>query len=165
MKISSSFNDSITPGMQRLIDLFPEIRRLALAKAGAALVNDAVREDPTPPIDTGNLRGSWSLIVEDKIMKQGNEPGSVSADAGAGRAIVGFNTPYAAYQHEGISKSGMPLQPGPKSERAGNTGPKFLEKKLNDRKDKYGEIMAEAVKDGLKKKTAGIIKAFGSIGE
>jgi hypothetical protein len=53
-------------------------------------------------------------------------------------ASVSFNTPYAHYQHEGISRfSGRPLQYGRRSDGRGaitdgRIGAKFLERAIND---------------------------------
>ena len=103
--------------------------RLGMERAGALLLRDAVQDEPTVPILEGTLRGSGSSKTES------NPDGTI-------KTVVGFNTPYAAYQHEGVRADGTHKvkkysQPG--------AGRKFLEKKLYGNSKAYFREVARTI--------------------
>ena len=94
-----------------------------LKKGAAFLLRDAILETPTVPKKLGNLRRT----------QQVNEPeikhGDVSVEAG-------FAADYAAKMHEAPSSFNF-TEPG--------SGPKYLEKKLINNKEKYMKITADQI--------------------
>jgi hypothetical protein len=83
-----------------------------------------------------------------KILKpnqgDGNDPDdTVTANF---TAKVGFNTPYAAYLHEGMRKDGSHVV---KNWSEQGSGAKFLETKLIMFRDRYGRIMVEVIEREL----------------
>jgi hypothetical protein len=131
-----------------------EAARRGLAKAGMRLVRDAVMEVPKVPYEEGTLRGSGSVFVSGKLVDttQNMDPGGTPAtvlnepvSANTLEAVVGYNTPYAAYQHEGIRQDGTHevknyTEPG--------AGAKFLERKMSENRDDYMAIIAHEIKRG-----------------
>lgn len=142
---------SVSQNLMNIARAIPKARKDSLGVGGLSLVHDALKESPTPPIDTANLRGSWAVDVEGEFVSRGESSKDASLVAKVGQAVVSFNTPYAHYQHEGISHSHKLLKPGPKSQAAGDTGPKFLEKKLLVNKTKYFTQMANRFWTGISK--------------
>lgn len=137
--------------------VIPEAIERGLGKAAMQLMADAILELPgTPmgakPVDQhpGMLRDSASVFVQNRLIQvsEGFEtPGTPALDhqeeipADQIVAVVGFNTPYAAYQHEGgdgIRVVRNYTTPG--------TGKKFLELKLQQNDQLYAEIVANEVK-------------------
>lgn len=117
---------------KRLADKAKAIRAAAvhgIGQACVALLDDAMNEEPMVPLDEGTLRGSGSTYVEPKGFAK------ISG-------VVGFNTPYAAYQHEGIRDDGS--RPVENYSHEG-TGAKFLETKMMVNKDKYIAIARDAI--------------------
>jgi len=138
-------------GMSRLKQIFPKVMEESLKPVGQQVLTDAVHENPKTPLQDSFLRGSGTVWVNN--INTFNSPwGVVTAETSAHRgqqptrrrdfnkiAIcnVAFTMDYAAYQHEGISKSGNPLihkQPG--------TGPKYLERPFLHNRQKYLNILA-----------------------
>jgi hypothetical protein len=115
-----------------------------MAKAGIELINDAIMEEPTVPMDTGRLRSSGSAIVNGKLVyvspQVGAEPGtpatedSTTIQPGQIITIAGFNTKYAAKVHE-----------VPMNFRTPGSGNKYLEAKLGQFGDKYYGIVANVI--------------------
>lgn len=134
--------------LQRLVqrNIPAEIEK-GMGKAGLQLMNDAVMQSPTVPLDEGTLRASGSLFVANKLMDtsgQSRKRGTPAlehqekASEDQTIAVVGFNTPYAARMHEGIGIKNW-SEPG--------SGPKFLEAKMaNNRKD-YMKIVADHLQE------------------
>ena len=126
-----------------------EVRAAAakgLAEAGMQLMNDAVMEEPTVPLKEGVLRASGSVHLDGNLIGTSEALGrdGTPADeveeptvAGGMRAVVGYNTPYAARLHEGVdftfSESGA--------------GAKFLETALDEHGEEYMAHVAEVIKD------------------
>ncbi len=104
--------------------------------AGQALLTAAEDEMPQVPQETGDLRAS-RLVKDPEI-----SPGRVAVDAG-------YNSKYAAYQHEGERKDGShkvkqyttTIVPGP--------GPKFLEKKMAGNAKRFMLIVADHIRKRL----------------
>ena len=118
-----------------------------MGQAGMQLLRDANMEEPTVPHKEGTLAGSGSVFVQNNLIHAGTttpatDHGEQLKD-GQLVAIVGFNTPYAAYQHEGMRQDGSHVV---KSYTPGRgAGPKFLEKKLLENKELYMKIVAKAI--------------------
>ena len=113
-----------------------DVAAQGLFSAAHALLNAADDEIPQVPQKTGDLRAS-RLVQKPEIS---GDKVSVTA---------GFNSPYAAYQHEGERKDGShkvehyttTMVPGP--------GPKFLEKKMAGNADKFMAIVADYIRRKL----------------
>lgn len=85
-----------------------------LGQGASMLLNDAVQEIPTVPMLSGYLRGSGSVFVNGKLIT------TSAGEAGGSPALsdetevnpyqivarAGFNTVYAAVQHEGRWQTG-----------------------------------------------------------
>lgn len=122
------------------------IRKTLLAN-GFHLLNKAIE---LTPIDTGNLRGSGTVWVDDKVMATGKEEGGIiikSKVIGEGDYIkqhyievtIGFNTMYAMKQHEDLSL------------KHADGEAKFLEKPLKKYKKMYHKKVREAIQKALDK--------------
>lgn len=134
--------------LQRLVqrNIPAEIEK-GMGKAGLQLLNDAVMQSPTVPLDEGTLRGSGSLFVANKLVdvsRQNRKRGTPAlehqekADDSQTIAVVGFNTPYAARLHEGIGIKNW-SEPG--------SGPKFLEAKLSNNRKEYMKVVADHLQE------------------
>jgi hypothetical protein len=84
-----------------------------MGRAAAMLLKDAKDDIPTVPQELGNLRGSGSVFVNNELVVAEREAAGTPAMSdhvaiGAGEIIarVGFNTVYAAVQHEGRWETG-----------------------------------------------------------
>ncbi|GAI31417.1 unnamed protein product [marine sediment metagenome] len=93
------------------------------------LLEDAITKPPQAPKDIGDLWGS-------RIVKKAKREGKESFTEG------GFNIKYARRHHE--------VEPGTFkytiSAKCKQPGPKFLESKMAQFKEKYGEIIAETIR-------------------
>jgi len=107
----------------------PKELEKGLFKAASEMLHDADKKEPKTPTDKKDLRGSKHLEI-------GKKRGEQSIEAG-------YNIVYAAYQHEKekTSKSAYTL-PG--------SGPKFLETKMIQYKEKYMWIVARHLERLLK---------------
>jgi hypothetical protein len=123
----------------------------ALMKFGFDIVDDAINTPNTPRIDTGNLRGSHSVVFGDKeIIKKKGNPLSPDKDNLKNLEMrVGFNMPYAEEMETGKRKDGSLVGFGAKSRLAGNTGNKFLGDKIKRNNLKYINRLAEHIEDGF----------------
>lgn len=133
-------------------DAMPAAIERGLGQAGMQLMRDAAMELPTIPHKEGTLRGSGSVFVENRLigtseqMGPGGRPArdhSEPTPAGEKSAVVGFNTPYAAYQHEGMRADGTHAVKQYSEESA---GPKFLERKMSEFREDYLGIVAENIR-------------------
>ena len=144
------FSD-FTKHCEKLVkSVIPELAEKGIARATMQLLNDAIMEIPTVPIKEGWLRGSGSIFVQNKLagVSTAGLPGlaaTVSTESIKPGDIVGicaFNASYAARLHESIGfKFTEP-----------SSGPKFLEAKLFNNKDRYFRIVANTIKEGGDKK-------------
>lgn len=118
----------------------------AFTQLGAMIVNDAVTKPPTPRIDTGNLRGSWSIALAGRLFNKGNSQGQLSPDTNGMQKFelrVGFNMPYASIMESGMRK-GKAIGFGVKSQRATpRTGNHFLETKIKNKQRIYLKFLQE----------------------
>lgn len=129
-----------------------------VALAGMRVLRDAVMKVPTVPIDTGTLRGSMSVLVQNKLHHVNPTPKghrkAAPKPATVGDAVlvpdewvaqIGANTPYAAYLHEGthlnFSNTG--------------SGAKYLERALLDDPGLLLRIASKPFKDLLSGKSSG----------
>lgn len=153
--MKTGVTNTLTSGLAKLAKKLPKAIENAAGVSGLALIDDSLNQDPTPPIDTGYLRGSWFVYVNGKKKKGGKDAGqipeSINVDASKITATVGFSAEYAAAQHQNLAPAGS-WQPGPKSQTAGNTGGNFMGAKMERNKDRYAQVFA----DRLKKAIAGL---------
>lgn len=114
----------------------------ALYKVGAAIVEDTIIQQPRPPILTGDLRSSYSIELNGKLLDKGNNADeSLIAFARKQNLLrVSFNTVYAAKWHE------RPFQPGPVSSQDGKVGNKYLSSKIERYSNKYFQIFAKSIR-------------------
>lgn len=122
-------------------------------KAALQLLNDATMEAPGVPLDEGTLRGSGSAFVNNKLVAvnppEGGNPTPATEDneaipEDAFVAVVGFNTPYAAYQHEGERRDGTRKV---QNYSHSGTGAKFLERKMAENFDDYQAIVGREIQE------------------
>ncbi|MFA5379584.1 MAG: HK97 gp10 family phage protein [Dehalococcoidia bacterium] len=129
----------VSANLNKILDrTIPSIATEALYEMAKQVVNDAVNVEPKVPVGHyrakagkrtgvgGQLKQSW------KIEKTKD-----------GMITVGFNMPYATYQHEGQRSDGSRVirnwtEPG--------AGKKFLGNKLSMFKDIYLKRMADFIK-------------------
>ena len=112
----------------------PPLIEKGLIKAMNELLNDAVKLPPQAPRDVGDL---WR-----------SKAGTVSAKITNNEAVVqgGFNIEYAARWHEAVGENiNWTTTKG-----ATSPGPKYLESKMTQKKDKYVAIVAESIKNQAK---------------
>ena len=132
-----------------------DVIRQGLYETGVNIVNDAIRKPPTPRIDEGNLRGSFSISVGKKIMKKG-KPKDVSkllppyVDGASDLELrVGFNVSYAKIMETGV-RDEKEIGLGPKSKlakpRAGNF---FLSTKIKNKSRVYLKFLNGRINEKL----------------
>ena len=113
-----------------------EVAGQGLYSAAHALLNDADDEIPQVPYKTGDLRAA--RLVKDPVIT--GDKVSVSA---------GYNSPYAAYQHEGERKDHSHQVKQYTTTQVPGPGPKFLEKKMAGNSKKYMAIVANYIREKL----------------
>lgn len=141
------------------LDKFEEVSRKAVEEAiGAAVVQAldlAVNEAPRIPHDEGTLQGSGSVFVGRKHIKNSPNVGGNPTPARTYRpnedsaevvGTVGFNTPYAAYQHEGKRADGTHVVDPDNYTRQDGRGPKFLETVLAENNSLLMKLAARRLK-------------------
>lgn len=145
-----------------------EVIKDALIKVGYRVVKDAVTLPPKAPILDGFLTGAFTVAVTDRDVihpeiggkpyptpgatvensKQTLQADQISDPDTNGmkkfELRMGNSMKYAARWHEN------PFTPGPWSERRGNVGYKFISIKLYGYGEKYLQLLAEFIKDGMK---------------
>lgn len=139
--------------LDRYMQALEDGARKGLARAGLLCLSDAVMDVPMVPLDEGTLKGSGSVFVGNELIGTSEQFASGNASAkptpatqlveqipeGGLKAVVAFNTPYAARMHEGVtfefSHSGH--------------GAKFLEKKLVENHASYMEEVRDAIEEEL----------------
>ena len=69
-----------------------------------ALLYVATESQNKAPVDTGDLRGSVLVEMDNTVIAKGNESGGITitgnAPENSTKGSVSYNTPYAANQHE-----------------------------------------------------------------
>ena len=132
------------------VQLVPEAAERGLGQAGLLLLGHAGTEEPLIPKVEGTLAGSWSLFVQNKLKKAGPDGAATDHKEAIGKdemmAVVGFNSPYAAYQHEGVRKDGTHVV---KNYTLTGSGKKFLEQPLSNNRKYYMETVALEIKKAL----------------
>lgn len=139
-------NDSVLGFVNNTIDANDKAMIKMLNSLGLEIIKDALTKPPTPRIDTGQARGSWSIKVgfmpikyNDGRFGQGKASNMLSPETTGMRPYevrVGFNVPYAYNIHEGIKEDGSEMGYGIKSEAATpKAGNFFLSSKFVSRKD------------------------------
>lgn len=133
--------------MQRLMArAIPEACEKGMGQAGMQLLNDAVMQAPTVPLDEGTLRGSGSVFVQNRLVQVSpfhrtkGQPATEYEELIPREStvvVVGFNTPYAARLHEGV---------GIQNWSEPSSGKKYLESKLANNRDTYMKIAAEGIR-------------------
>ena len=128
----------------------------SLYKLGGLIVSDAVNKPPTPRIDTGNARGSFSISVGNKVFENNKKGKSLNPSLSSNpfELRVGFNMPYAKNIEFGyiINSKGkkLPMGFGVKSQNAKpSTGNFFLKTKLKNKKEIYVKKLGEFFGDTL----------------
>ncbi len=142
-------------GVNEYADKFLKAAERGAGQAASALLNDTIMEMPAVPLEEGTLRGSGSVFVQNELAATAPNVGGSPTPASVGdetlvpdtiTAVVGFNTAYAAVQHEGQREDGTHVI---KNYTHSGTGKKFLEKKLFDNADEYIAIAAKEVKGAM----------------
>ena len=132
--------------------IIPSIAQRAMTKVCDTVITDSVKQIPTVPLRDSFLRGSgtgwvnndlaaksrYGVVDEETVTKRHRPPVSepvipVLSTVG----IVAFTKHYAAYQHEGVSRtSGRPLH-----YRVPGAGAKYLTKTLYSNVTKYVNLL------------------------
>jgi hypothetical protein len=141
--IGVDISDFVT-GVESVGDAVLRAAERGASKAGMRLLNDATMQIPATPIDEGTLRGSGSVIVNNRLHgtapKTGGDPTPATEDSEPTQddaivAVVGFNTAYAAHLHE-----------HPEFEFTDSrAGGKYLEKPLHENAEDYEAIVAAEI--------------------
>jgi hypothetical protein len=116
------------------------------------VLRDAVLEEPTVPIKEGVLRGSGSAFSQgvlvgtsENLSKEKGTPNLTDPGDNGSKdeivAVVGYNTPYAHRQHEGVGFKFSDSDPP--------AGAKFLETKLARYTKQYWAVVAEKIAEVL----------------
>lgn len=149
--------DAFLGWADELTDAVSKAGERGTGKAASQLLNDATMEIPATPLEEGTLRGSGSAFVNNKLVAvnppQGGNPTPATEDnepvpADMFVGVVGFNTPYAAYQHEGERKDGTHKV---QNYTDSGAGAKFLEKKLVEEFDEYQAIVGRDIQEVIGK--------------
>jgi hypothetical protein len=136
-------------------------------RAGLMLLNDVQMAMPTVPKDEGTLRGSGTIHVQSKLVKVAENVGGdptpnidsvETPPPGIIQVTVGFNTPYAAVQHEGEWKSGPLAGVQIENYTEPCSGAKFIEQKLADGGDDYFEAFIAPIRTVHGGAGAGVIR-------
>lgn len=140
--------DTLTAGIKQFDLALRAAAKEGLAQAGMRLLADCSMEMPKTPHKEGTLRGSGSVHVNGVFAYSSDDdsgpdgkptpnkdaiPYSINPNLMIG--TVAFNTPYAAWLHEGVDLT---------FHEAG-TGAKYLEKKLVGNSQRYMDIVGNAM--------------------
>jgi hypothetical protein len=136
-----------TKSLQTLENAYVAALAEGLGQAGGMLLNDAVMELNTVPLDTGFLRGSGSFFVNGKLVhaNSGGSPATNLENTGDERLgrmvlVVGFNTVYAAVMHEGGWQTGPLAGVQIKNYHEAGSGKFYLLSKIVAHQKQYVEI-------------------------
>ncbi len=155
-QLRGNVTNTISPNLAALAKKMPKIYENAAGASGLALIGDAGSKAPTPPLDTGLLRGSWFVYIMGQLKSKGKDadvPTSINFPKGKIVATVGYSVPYAKRLHENLTPAGSKYNLGPKSLQAGNVGPYWLSSKMNKMRDRYKKIFESRLNKGLKAAT------------
>lgn len=107
-----TFTGDLPQNLKKLSNQIQDKLDRSAARVGLAIIDDAVNEAPTPPIDTGFLRGSAVAYANGekihfdpggKKASWSNQPPTIPTPKGKIQIQIIFDTPYAAHMHEDIS--------------------------------------------------------------
>ena len=145
--------DQLLQTFNKMDDIVAEAIKKALIENGFHLLSESIQE---APIETGNLRGSGIVVLEDKVLAQGDGHGGISIKSRTYRQnnatstvfsiTVGYNTVYALKQHELQPKPGQTINYSDP-----NTKNKFLEDPLKANIQKYQRNVVTAIQDALRR--------------
>ncbi len=131
------FSDFDKKFYQLVKNAIPDDARKGLFNAMNALLEDSVNLPPQAPFEFGGLWGSKGGTVE--VEMKGKDMSVVG----------GFNSKYAAYQHEGERKDGThKVKKYTTDKGASQPGPKFMQSKMAQFKEAYMELVAKAIRRG-----------------
>ena len=127
---------------------------LGMDQSAKQCLDKAINGDPAIPHKEGILQGSGGAYVGGQIVARGNGPQEHAAPEESGLRVQGdmivgevaFNSPYAAYQHEGHRQDGS--RPVRHYSEEG-VGPKFLEIAMKQHAEGYFAIIADEVRKVL----------------
>lgn len=132
-----------------------ESARKGVGEASLQWLDDSINQSPRIPHDEGTLQGSGSVFVGNELIavapNVGGDPTPAREYGPPGGSddlvgTVGFNTPYAAYQHEGARMDGThPVDPGNYTRQDGR-GPKYMEKPMVQHRNQYFGLVAKKIK-------------------
>jgi len=139
--------DEVMKNLNKEVNKIEGVTMAGLIKAGIEVRRSMEKESPMTPVDTGNLRSSFSMLTSTgKVLASGNNPSftselstTVSTLAkGSGKMMValGFGANYAYWVHENVDA---------KFQRPG-AGAKFFEAALKRNQPKMLQIIADNVK-------------------
>jgi len=154
----------LTPLLEGLDLYIAAVRRGVVEGVGAAslqLLTDSIMQTPTVPLKWGITRNSGSVFVNSKLVTtsegiaaqylQPDRPPNLNPKPNKTfrmpksktmvRGVVGFNTHYASWLHEGLDITFS--EPG--------SGAKYLEYKLANNARTYMQIVVEHIRKQLKK--------------
>ncbi len=116
----------------------PEDAERGAFDAMSALLEDSITKPPQAPKVIGDL---WGSRIIEKVQESKKE---ISV-------IAGFNSKYAAYQHEGERKGGShKVKKYTTDKGATQPGPKFMQSKMAMYFKEYIELVAKAIRRGAK---------------
>lgn len=142
-----TYKDDISEKLSKLYDRkMAAIVRDALKVVGQQIVHDALFESPTPPLLTNELRRSWFVAVEGRIVDKGPEYNGDGQPSKTG-LTVGFGAGHAIYMETMLSPEG-PLNPSPLSISLG-AGGGFLSSKLSKNARKYADLLADEIRKAM----------------
>ncbi len=114
----------------------PEDAKKGLVDGMNELLSDSIELPPQAPKEIGDLWGATAGTVEVVEAK-----GKILGVQG------GFNSKYAAYQHEGERKDGThKVKKYTTTKGASKPGPKFMQSKMAQFGKKYMEIVADSIR-------------------
>ncbi len=114
-----------------------QIASKELCDAALDLWNKSVEQ---APVDTGDLRGSASVTVNNRTIAANKaSSGPINVNSDKIEAIVGYNEPYALKQHEHLEY---------RHPQGGNA--KYLENPYKQNINKYIDGIANGIKSALK---------------
>jgi hypothetical protein len=148
--------NTMTAGFGQLMRRVIPAAERGMGFAGVRLMRDTIMDMPTVPLEEGTLRGSGTVHVQgvhkETAPNVGGNPTpnttEIPKPVGADLidATVGFNTPYAAYQHEGVRRDGTHIV---KNYTQAGSGAKYLEKKLIGNRSIYLGLAANEIRKEL----------------
>lgn len=138
--------NTMTSGLAGAFAAILDAAHVGLVRSGLNLQDLIVNVSPTPPIETGNMRGSVRVYDSAGVVPASRLSSSEQASPpalGPFQVVTAVTAPYSVYPHE---KPGL----GPISRQAGDAGQKFVSAKMPRAAQETGPIIAETIKDKLR---------------